>query len=216
MTSQSTLRTLTRDEIRIDPNGKIWTNAQIDGFVNKAYLDITIDASLDLQENQEETTITTAVGTREYNLPADFLRVDSVSIDNRELENTTKKQVVIINTDQTQGQPFEYYLYNNKIGFNPVPNQIFVFNLLYKSLLPTITDSVESELPDRFDSLIAVRAAYYAFRQVRGNEQAAVDKNRQYEEEMTRLMAMYNFNDLNSYYGVARTPQSRGDRALRW
>lgn len=148
--------------LKCDPNDKIWSEAQKNSYINKAYLRVQKDGNFNWGENQADvTTITTATGTEFYNLPSDFIRLDLVQLANVNWQlGTTNKKTVMMMGVGANSQPSQYYIYGNQIGFYPRPDNAYTVNLLYRKRLPTMTSSVDCAFVSDFDEAIIKYAAY--------------------------------------------------------
>ena len=79
--TRANLITDLRNELTIDPNAKIWTNTELIGYLDSAYLQIQQDGNFRWSENEGGTdTTTTTAGTQEYALPSDLGKIDMTSI----------------------------------------------------------------------------------------------------------------------------------------
>jgi len=58
-TTRSQLRADVRTELKKDPNGKIWSNPELNNYINKAYLKVQKDGNFQWRENQANTTFST-------------------------------------------------------------------------------------------------------------------------------------------------------------
>jgi hypothetical protein len=111
-----------------------WTAAEVDGYLNRAMLQVVIDAEVVL-----ETSFTASIvaNQREYKMPAAFYKMESVqwvhvaNTDIRELRNVSFAYYrdTILRDEQTTGDPLVYYFWR-KLGDDPTtsqPTSLFVY-----------------------------------------------------------------------------------------
>lgn len=194
-----TLRSKLRSEIRIDPNDKIWSTSEKDGFLNDAYFHIQEQGHFDWPENEVPTaTISTQAGVAEYDLEDDFILMTFIkSGSNNDLVQTTYEKVQRLG-DTSQSAVSHYYIRGNKVGFWPTPSGGEAITYVYKGKLPDMTTAVNCSLPSTFDAAIAKYAAYLLFSTARGNESSAQAKLIEYDREFNRLFGSYLLRDTAS------------------
>lgn len=166
MTTLIDLRTKLRTEyIRIDPNGKIRSDAVLDGYINRAYFQLQKDWQYKWNENIEDATTTTVGGQQEYGLPTDYIALNLVRYQNQYLTKTDRITLKMENQNNpmVSGTPYQYYLYGGNIGFYPIPSTAMTIDLEYLKKLPKITTSQDSLFPEEFDDAICAYAKYIAF-----------------------------------------------------
>ena len=90
--SRTTIRSELRNDLRIDPNSKVWSDATLNQLIHEGEIEV---ARRNLTITELETTLNTtaAVGTRAYDLPSDLLRIISVIYD---VERITRYQATTI------------------------------------------------------------------------------------------------------------------------
>lgn len=183
MTSLSSLRTLTRNQYRFDPNGRVFGDTELDGYIQKAYKIVQQQLWLTL-DNKEALSITS--GTQEYLLPTTLFKIkdDGVKIDTEVLYETNYEETSG-NTDQSK--PTRYYLRETdtglKIGFLSIPDGSYTVNIFYEWYRPDLSSSQATTTNEKYDMLIALYASYYAEYTLRGNTQNAIAKLQAYEQE---------------------------------
>lgn len=99
------------------------TLTDITRWANEAQLNIARKTDTLL----ETFVVATVVGTSEYALPADFLRVDRVTFDGKVLYKTTSQDLDAENPSRhvapvPQGTPTRFYVKRKKIVLHPAPN----------------------------------------------------------------------------------------------
>lgn len=183
MTNLSSLRTLARNQYRFDPNGRVFSDTELDGYLQQAYKHVQEQLGL-LLDNKE--SISTVSGTQEYLLPTTLYKIndDGVMIDTISLREASYEDTGGITT---QAKPTRYYQRETdtglKIGFINTPDSTYTINVFYKGYRPTLSSSQGTTTNEKYDMLIALYAAYYAEYTLRGNTQNAIAKLQAYEQE---------------------------------
>ena len=195
-TIRSALRTLIRNELKIDPNGKVWTDSTLNTYLNRSYLQLQQDWNLDWQENDANTTYTATA--QETSLPTNFGKVSLVRYNWTELLVTTKLQLKREIATFQAWTPSRYYLYSNTLGTDTIPSS-WTIDLDYKKIIAWFTDDVdESAYPSNFDTALVKYSAYLAWSAPRGNAQTAAQKLQEYTLEKDTLIWSYIYNDVNN------------------
>jgi len=202
MSTKWELRSSLRDEIRIDPNGKIWSDLILDTYIKQAIFQIQKDWNFEWRENQwGNNTFSLVPWTQEYDLPSDFIRTDLVRYNGQVLQKTTQKQLKQLYTSFTSGTPFQYYILGSKIWFDVLPNDAWTIDFDYfKRLNAPLEDTNLSPFPEDFNISIIKYASYLAWSSPRGNEQTAITKKNEYDvliNWLTNAYIFYDTNDLN-------------------
>lgn len=207
MTALVDLRTKLRTEyIRIDPNGKIWSNDVLDWYINRAYTKIQKDWWYKWNANIEDATTTTIGGTQEYWLPSDYIALNLVRYQNQYLTKTDRITLKMENQNNpmVSGTPYQYYLYGGNIGFYPIPSTAMTIDLEYLKKLPKITTSQDSLFPEEFDDAICAYAKYVAF--LGNNKPEAMNSLEDYNMLRDDLMLSYIYQDtFGTRFGYQRS-----------
>jgi hypothetical protein len=201
------LRTDLRDEIKTDPNGKIWRDRELDEFLLQAYAKVQADCQYELPENEvDPATFNTVSGTAEYTLPSNFGRAQLVYSTDRKLYSITKQRAREIDPDDNDsGSPYRYYIRGTKIGFYPKPNTSETIYMLYLAELAFPTDdTTEIDYDDKFARVLIKYAAYLAWSSPRGNKQAALEKLDDYKEVLGAYKTSQLFRDNEIKYKTVR------------
>lgn len=183
MTSLSSLRTLTRNQYRFDPNGRVFGDTELDGYLQKAYKIVQQQLGLTL-DNKEALSIT--IGTQEYLLPTTLFKIkdDGVLIDTMPLYESTYTET---SGNTEQSKPSQYYLRETDtglmIGFISIPDGSYTVNVFYEWYRPDLSSSQATTINEKYDMLIALYAAYYAEYTLRWNTPNAIAKLQAYEQE---------------------------------
>lgn len=213
MTSLANLRQLARDYIKIDPNGKLFNDNNLDSLLNRAYFQVQKDWGHRWREQDETTTITTTAGIRTVALPSDFIKLEMASRWGLKFTRTDKTTVRRINPNDAQWQPNYYYIDGSNIGFDPVPDGSYLVVLDYFKRLPTMTASVGSELPVDFDDAICLYATYLAFKSINKPDMAQMNMV-DYLGNIQTLVSSYLYDDMDlsmTYQKSSNTGYVRSD-----
>lgn len=198
MSTLENLRGLARGEIKnLDPNGRVWSDAEIDNAVNNALSDIQAAGAFSWPENQKVGSIQTAAGVEEYDLPTGFVSVKALRGTSSNPSVISKEQAVL--RGAASGNPFAFYVYGRKIGFYPVPVASETFSMAYSAAHPKLTSGVDSQFPEEFDQAIACRAAYYVIRSRPNLMNLAEQKKRQSDDDIASLFAQNRFRASGAY-----------------
>lgn len=218
-TSPAQLVSSVNTELRVNTGNKIWSTQTILGYINQAIRRVEIDLRLEANSNAPASSSTSTVaGTAEYALPTDFAELDMVQLNNGStiftLYPIEYSQTLLLNPNNTQGQPSNYYIRGSNIGLYQIPNGVYSLLLFYQKLTTSLSvGGANLDLNDVYVPSIVKYAAYLAWTSMRGNEQAAESKRQQYLEEISihqvRLLAqdpnsmIFNSDrkryDINSY-----------------
>jgi len=159
---------------------------------------------------QDIYTITLVSGTREYNLPADFLSTSRVLHNNLKLEQTSLDQ---LDADSkgwlaaTGATPQKYYLYRSTytlMGFHPKPTSPTVTSVVVYYIKQPVEITATTETPwngwntlTPYHSALVYYVTYRAFRALEENDLA----NMYYQEWATSIEMMrkgiYSMPDFN-------------------
>lgn len=200
MSSLATLKTKLRSYLKCDPNDKIWNETQKDDYLNNAYFQIQKDGNFDWPENQADLySFVTTGGTETYAMPTNFMRLDLVQLVNgsNDMGTTTKRDVVRRGLT-SNGQPSQYYIWGNLMGFYPIPDTGYTVKVLYKKRLPTMTSEVDSAFPTDFDDPIVRYAAYQIWSTTKNTSKAA-QALQDYEIGLKRVKMGYLVQDARDF-----------------
>lgn len=103
-----------------DPNGRIWSSAELLKYANEIQRDLTILAEAKLKR----VAFSLVDGTRTYSLPGDCYEVRGVKLNGRKLFGRTTNQLEELSQSYMSdtGQPYHYYMEDvETIAFYPVP-----------------------------------------------------------------------------------------------
>jgi len=204
--TRADLRADVRTELKKDPNGKIWDDATINKYINKAYLKVQKDGNFQWRENQGNTTFPTESWVQEYVLPTDLGKVQLVRFNWTVLITTTKVLLKRQLSTFVSWTPSKYYLFWANIWFDVLPNVVWTIDLDYqKRLAKFITDTQESAFNDDFDTAIVKYAAFLAWSSIDGKQQTAGVELDEYKLEIDTLVSTYIFDDINDlHFGLQR------------
>lgn len=111
-----------------------FTDSDIIDWLNDGVRECAIQNGL-LQKN---ATSSTAVGTSEYTIPADIMKLHSVTVDGTKLASQTLQEWQENSGGQgatlVEGRPSSFYVWATKINLYPVPTEVlpFVISYIYK------------------------------------------------------------------------------------
>lgn len=194
MSNRSTLRTAVRNELKIDPNGRIWSDSVINSALVKAVTKIEQDGNYDWHFNDAENSQSTVISTGTYNLPTGFVRVEGpVKWNGQVLDSTSYKYLKsAYSTLAVDGTPTVYYLRGSLIGLFQRPDAIQTLEYPYrKELTAMSSDSDDSGMESKFDEAITQYASYLCWKQIQGREDKATQAIQYYKEAMEGLYAQY-------------------------
>lgn len=185
MASITDLRSITRQQYRFDPNGRVFGDSELDLYINQAYKTVQREMWLLLDDKEVITTIS---GTQEYSLPTTLYHIKSVNLETQELPQGSYEDTSGITT---QAKPYQFYLRETAtgttIGFQDIPDGAYTINLFYQWYREDLDSTHNASTPSQFDLLIALYAAYLAEYTLRGNTNNAVAKMQAYNAEKARL-----------------------------
>ena len=213
MTTLVNLRALARDYIKIDPNGKLFNDSNLDSLLNRAYFQVQKDWGHRWREQSETATLTTTAGTRTVALPSDFIKLEMASRWGLKFARTDKVTVRRTNPNDAQWQPNYYYIDGSNLALDPVPDATYSVVLDYFKRLPTITASVDSDLPADFDDAICLYATYLAFKSINKQDMAQVNLV-DYLGNIQTLVSSYLYDDMDlqmTYQKSSNTGYVRSD-----
>lgn len=174
MTQLSSLRSRTRSELKIDPNGRVWSDAILNQNINEAVTQIETDGDYNWEFNDNSYSVTTVDGTADYALPSDFVRIEygAIKWDGGELNPRDYRELFRYNDMTQEGTVSWYYLRGSNIGLYPIPNQAKTLTFLYRSQLDSmVNDSDDSGMPSNFDEAICAYAEFLCWMDVNDREQ---------------------------------------------
>lgn len=191
-----------RQELKTDPNGKIWPDSQLNMYIQQAIRKLEADGNHRWQiEQVGQTDISLSEGVAEYALPSNFDEMDFVMVGNLRLTPTTFEEATVINPQNVQGAPYWYYLRGNSIGFAPPPNESGTATLYYYlASAPLTSDGQAIAYPNDFALALVKYGAYLAWSSPRGNYDTAQAKMNDYKELLSTLKMNYILRDRNSMY----------------
>lgn len=194
MSTLSTLRANTRTDLKIDPNGDIWSSDTIDRFINRGLARIYGRLNLDFKETSATLTLTASTAT--YNLGsllANYDELQSILLAGRyqvlSKRNLEELQEAGWNLAQT-GEPLYYYFYGDKtIGLYPVPDgNITSATVRYERTAPTLTSSDEPAFDTEWHYILELYARWQCLASVPGHEETAKEAERQYKLEEAKCI----------------------------
>lgn len=188
-----------RTEIKTDPNGRIWGDSALTGYINQAILKIQSDGLFGWPANENgSATISTVGGTQEYAIPTLFGQMEFILYGSSKLNPLDFETAKIRNPSNTQGVPTDYYIRGNMIGFDPIPNGVYSLNSYFRKIAAALVASTDPiSLTDDFAPAIVKYATYLAWSSPRGNRQEAEAKIADYQRELNTLTNTYLLRNLD-------------------
>jgi len=195
MSTLLSLRSQLRQEMRVDPNGRIQPDAILNRNINQAVRQIQQDGDYNWHFNDAEYTVSTIVSIGTYLLPSDFVRLEFntvkynnysiIPVDYRWLKRT-------VSTLATDGNPSYYYIRGSNIGIYARPNAIKTLEFEYRKQLPSMSsDGTDSGLSTDFDEAIVQYASFLCWQDFEGKENKTASSLQAYNETMKGLFAQY-------------------------
>jgi len=182
-----------RTDIRIDPNGKLFSDAVLLKFINQAIRKLEVDLSFETNANASNLTSTASVaGTQEYALPTDLTKIEIIQYNDGsatfDLRSISFNDARSLNPTDTQGKPSHYYLRGTSIGLYPIPESAGTIKIYYRGRTTALVDAgANLEMNDEYVPAIVKWASYLAWSSSRGNEATAEQKKKDYLEELNQL-----------------------------
>lgn len=193
MTTLSGLRSRTRTELKIDPNGRVWSDNVLNQNINQAVKQIQQDGDYNWFFNDNVYSVPTVVSTATYAMPSNYVRLElgSIKWNNNPLDPRDYR-TLFRDFDLTQeGTPGWYYLRGTNVGLYPIPNAVQTLTYLYRGSLTSMSaDTDDSGMPDTFDEAICAYAEFLCWMDVKDREaqERAFEK---YNVTMEGLNAQY-------------------------
>lgn len=194
MSTLLTLRSKLRAELKIDPSGRIWNDSTLNEYVNDAVSQIQSDGNFDWSMCDATHTDATAIGTSDYALPDNFVRMEGQTFlyDGGQLRPQTYNYLYVNGYFLVSGSPSYYAIRDNKVWLAATPDAIKNISFLYRKRLDEMaTDAADSGMPIEFDTAIVKYAAYRAWSPIEGRENKAVASMQDYNEIMKGIFAQY-------------------------
>jgi len=197
MSNRAELRADLRNELKKDPNAKIWTDDTLNGYLKQGNLKVQKDWNFQWRENQANTTFSTVVWTQEYVLPTDLGKIQLVRFNTTDLRKTTKVQLKRDQNNFVAWTPSKYYVFGAYIGFDVLPSAVWTIDFDYiKRLIFPTDDTTDIDFNDDFDASIVKYAAFLAWSTIPAMNWVASSKVQEYGLELDTLYSTYIFDDL--------------------
>lgn len=202
------------NEVKTDPNKRIWGDDMWTYYINQGIRQVERDGGYDWAENDSYYAISTIGGTEEYTLPTDLIKIEDVVLDNSTLTQTSKNYTLKMQANSSK--PTAFYLRGNKIGFYSIPDTTYTVKVLYKKRISALSsDNTDLELDDDFVPAIVKYAVYLAWSSPRGNYNEAQSKLNDYKIAIDRLFASrINRSNANFTFSQSRGTQPYNDKVV--
>lgn len=183
-----------RAELKIDPNGRVWSDTSLTRALNDALEQIEQDGNFDWPFNDGEVSDSTVIDQAAYALPTDFVRVelDGVKYNKKELTSASYNWLYKQNYFDQSGNPVYYALRGDNIYFAQKPSEVQTYEVLYRKKLTTMSaNSDDPGLPTEFDHAMTKWAAYILWSTIEGRENKAISAAQDYQEAIKGLFDQY-------------------------
>lgn len=185
MSTLSVLRSRVRAETKKDPNGKVWSDSEVNNAVNQAVFQIQSDTSFGLPETQTSTTV--SVWPSGYNIPSTWAKVDKVYYWSNELLSVDYTTVAQF-TDTTSS-PSGYSIYGWILRLHGIPTWALSVLVVFSSDITQMSaDGDTCILPNEYDRAITLFWAYILMSQFSQFFPEASAKKTMYDSEVSRLI----------------------------
>lgn len=154
----------------IDPD--FWTEQEIYNLLWNAEIVLTTEVGCCETTSLDDTI----AATREYDRPANAIKISRVTYDRKKLKKITFTDVDSLEGDtEDDGEPDYYYEYGKFIGLVPTPTEIKTIKFYY-SMIPTKLTNVSTEftIPEEFSHYLADYALYFAYLKDQQNSTANI------------------------------------------
>lgn len=162
MSTKSQIKDRTRRELKIDPNGDIWSDVQINEYIDDFIGMVYSEIGMDFKELSATLNLVDGTATYSLNSLANYGKLISIKLAGREtlLKEVDKQELSNGRDLTTEGEPEFFYFYGDQaIGLYPVPDgNIATATVDYEREAPVL-DSDESPA---FNSSWHYVAALYA------------------------------------------------------
>lgn len=165
-------------------------------------------------------TDTGKFSSQEYDVPANFQRMNIVKQNRLLLMSSSLAQLQIEWSEDRRGTPLNYFIRNNKIGFSPIPTSALIITLNFRQRVPLlVADTDIMTLEDDFKRSIQLYASYILLSQLDSeNLQRANIKLVRYNQEISKLNMTFRLIDegqkfyKTSYRSPSRSAMTRRSR----
>lgn len=181
MSTLATMRQNVRDDLIIDPNGDIWSDARIDRFIHE-FLGMTY--SWDQKDFGETSgTLTLVASTASYDLSSElsnYSKLRDIKLTGRnvfltEIEQSELDEFLNGRDETYEGEPLYYWFYgDDTINLWPVPNgDITTASVRFERSSPTLADDESPAFDSRWHYVCELYARWRCFSTVPGHEKTA-------------------------------------------
>lgn len=199
--SKSEFRDKIRSSMKIDLNGRIWGDTELDDFIDQSHEKAQSDVFYDGHDNEDQSyQFDTIPGTLEYALPVRAMAIESVKISGLPITGRTKKYLEDHYNLSQSGSPNYYYVSGGYIGFNVTPSSGQTVDILYRGSVAPPTESTGSSLDDSLNQAIILRCKYLCWQNSTGNEKRRDDALAEYESEIEEQAYREAIRQTNSVY----------------
>jgi hypothetical protein len=183
-----------RSELKIDPNGRIWSDGFLTSKINDAIWKVQQDGNFDWFFNDATFSFPSVALQTEYSLPDDFVRMNEGSVMYNNKPLTLKNYNLLWRNGDfsVSGVPRYYAFRGNELFFAPTPADVETIEMKYQKKLDTLLEPSDNlGMPEQFNILIIKWAAYLCWSVIEGREQKAVSCAQDYNEALKGLNTQY-------------------------
>lgn len=188
MSTLAEMRSNVREDMKIDPNGDIWGDSQIDRKINRFIGNVYSLMNLDFEEVTD--TLSLVGGTATYDLDAgldNYGVLESLTLTGR---NTPLNKVELQDLQAmgfdltTQGEPQYLYFYGNKtIGLYPVPDGVITTALArYQRDNPILTSGESPAFAQKWHYVCELFAIWELYATTPGMEAQASAAKKNFDD----------------------------------
>ena len=166
--------------IKIDPQARVFSDAELTTFINESQNILSTDFSDDIPEQQKKVTWSIIAWQQEYVLDTVFSlykKINHVSMDECDISEIS----------DGIWDASRYCIYGTTIYTDTIPSSSKSVTVFYSAALPEITSSVNCTLPTKYDLALVYYASYLALMSIEKTEKA-VWCLQMYQQEITRLI----------------------------
>lgn len=177
----SELRDELREHLGMDDNDLPKTDAN--RLLNRSYW--SIRDKYPFREEEAETIIPTVIGTRSYEVPADFDSLRFIALENpdskahKTLDRTTRQDYEnkYVNKTDDEGEPEIYFREDDNFILHPTPDKVYQLTVGFWSVFADLSSSnVSPELPQVWHEVILIGAVWRGYIRLQDYTRAASAK----------------------------------------
>lgn len=192
MATKAQIKARARQDLKIDPNGDIWSDTQIYSYIDDFIGSVYSEIGLDFKESHG--TFTLVQGTATYDLGTsltNYGKLTSLRLSGRTtLLDLVDKQSLQDRFDLTQqGEPVSYYYYGDQtIGLFPVPDgAITTMEVDFERNAPSLDTTESPAFSSTWHYVAALYASFRCLASMPGFESRARIAENDYNKTFSRM-----------------------------